>query len=219
MSKTTLSKQYEASEVEPRWLRFWLSHDFFHADETAPKAPYSIALPPPNVTGSLHIGHALGFTLQDILVRWRRMQAYNAMWLPGTDHAGIATQLMVERHLQRTEKKSRHDLGRDEFLRRVWDWKEKHGGRIVEQMKVMGCSLDWKRERFTMDAENSRAVREAFVRLYEEGLIYRAERLINWCTRCRTALSDLEVDVKEEKGSLWHIAYPVVGSEDRLTVA
>jgi valyl-tRNA synthetase len=207
MTNRQPSKAYDPAAVEPKWYRFWLDQDYFHADAAAPKTPYSIVIPPPNVTGSLHMGHALTFTIQDVLIRWRRMQAYNAMWLPGTDHAGIATQLMVERHLQRTENKSRHDLGREEFLRRVWEWKEKHGGRIVEQMKVLGCSLDWKRERFTMDADNSKAVKEAFVRLYEEGLIYRAERLINWCVRCRTALSDLEVDVQEEKGSLWHIRY------------
>src|SRR5688500_11239322 len=219
MSKTTLSKQYEASEVEPRWLRFWLSHDFFHADETAPKAPYSIALPPPNVTGSLHIGHALGFTLQDILVRWRRMQAFNAMWLPGTDHAGIATQMLVERQLRRTENKSRHDLGRDAFLERVWAWKERYGNRIVEQMKVVGLSLDWARFAFTMDDPRSAGVREAFVRLHEEGLIYRAKRLVNWCTDCFTAVSDLEVEYVDEAGHLWELHYPVAGSDRVLTVA
>ncbi len=215
MTNRQLPKAYDPSEVEPKWYRFWMDQDYFHADEAAPKTPYSIVIPPPNVTGSLHMGHALGSTLQDILIRWRRMQAYNAMWLPGTDHAGIATQIMVERDLAKTEKKSRHDVGREAFLARVWAWKERHGGRILEQMKTMGFSLDWKRERFTMDDGLSHAVREAFVRLYEEGLIYRARRLINWCTRCHTALSDLEVDVNDEQGSIWSIAYPVTGSEAR----
>src|SRR5688572_16245150 len=211
-----LPKAYDPTQVEPKWYRFWLEQDYFHADAAAPKTPYSIVIPPPNVTGSLHMGHALGFTIQDVLIRWRRMQAYNAVWIPGTDHAGISTQIIVERDIQRTEKKSRHDLGREEFLRRTWAWKEKHGNRISEQMRVMGYSLDWARERFTMDAGLSRAVRECFVRLYEEGLIYRARRLINWCSRCHTALSDLEVDVNDEKGHLWHIAYPVPGSDQRL---
>jgi valyl-tRNA synthetase len=214
-----LPKAYDPTEVEPKWYRFWLEHDYFHADAAAPKTPFSIVIPPPNVTGSLHMGHALGSTIQDILVRWRRMHAYNAMWLPGTDHAGISTQIMVERDLARSEKKTRHDLGRDAFLERVWSWKEKYGGRIVEQMKAMGFSLDWARERFTMDEGLSRAVRECFVQLHDDGLIYRARRLINWCTRCMTALSDLEVDVEDEKGSIWHIAYPVPGSDERLVVA
>ena len=216
---TELGKAYDPTQVEQRWYRVWLEQNYFHADAAAPKAPYSIVIPPPNVTGSLHMGHALFATIQDILIRWRRMQAYNAMWLPGTDHAGIATQMVVERALQREEGKSRHDLGREEFVKRVWQWKEKNGGRITEQLKVMGCSLDWERERFTLDEGLSTAVREAFVRLYEEGLIYRARRLINWCARCRTALSDLEVEHEEVDGSLWHIAYLVVGSDEKLEVA
>jgi valyl-tRNA synthetase len=214
-----LSKAYDPAEVEGRWYRYWLEQGYFHAEAQTPKTPYSIVIPPPNVTGSLHMGHALGDTIQDILVRWKRMQGYNAMWLPGTDHAGIATQTVVERALLRDEKKTRHDLGREEFLRRVWAWKEKNGGRIVEQMKALGLSLDWTRERFTMDEGLSKAVREAFVTLHEEGLIYRARRLINWCPRCQTALSDLEVEHKEQEGSLWHIAYPVDGTNERLTVA
>jgi valyl-tRNA synthetase len=205
--------------VEPRWLRHWLDKGYFHADAAAAMAPYAITLPPPNVTGSLHIGHALGGTIQDILVRWRRMQGANAMWMPGIDHAGIATQMLVERDLTRREQKSRHDLGREKFLERVWQWKEKYGGRILEQMKVLGFSLDYERERFTMDAGASAAVREVFVRLYEEGLIYRAHRLVNWCTDCHTALSDLEVNNVDENGQLWELAYPVVGSDQRITVA
>ena len=183
-------------------------------DANTPKAPYTIVIPPPNVTGSLHMGHALFATLQDILTRWRRMQGYNALWLPGTDHAGIATQLVVERRLWREEQKSRHDIGREAFLERVWQWKQRSGGRIIEQLKVMGASCDWQRERFTMDEGLSRAVREAFVRLYEEGLIYRARRLINWCPRCHSALSDLEVEHNETDGKLWHIAYPVGSGGD-----
>jgi valyl-tRNA synthetase len=219
VSTSALPKQYDPSEVEPRWMRFWLDQGYFHADAAAAKAPFSITLPPPNVTGSLHMGHALGGTIQDILIRWRRMQGANAMWMPGTDHAGIATQMLVERDLARREGKSRHDLGREAFLERVWQWKEKYGGRIAEQMKVMGFSLDWERERFTMDPGASAAVREVFVRLHEQGLIYRAHRLVNWCTDCYTALSDLEVNNVDEKGHLWDIEYPVVGTDRRITVA
>ena len=219
MRHTELPKAYDPRDVEARWYKFWLEHDFFHADANIPKTPYSIVLPPPNVTGSLHMGHALTGTIQDILVRWRRMQAYNAMWLPGTDHAGIATQIMVERDLQRAEGKTRHDIGRDAFLERVWSWKERHGDRIVEQMQALGQSCDWQRQRFTMDPQLSRAVVEAFVRLHEQGLIYRSRRLINWDPDHQTALSDLEVDNVDEKGSLWEIRYPIVGSEEHLTVA
>ncbi len=218
---TELSKSYDPAAVEQKWYRFWLEQHYFHADAQTPKAPFSIAIPPPNVTGSLHMGHALFVTIQDVLIRWKRMCAYNAMWMPGTDHAGIATQMVVERMLHAHEGKSRHDLGREEFTKRIWAWKEKHGGRITEQLKVLGASLDWERERFTMDEGLSRAVREAFVRLYDEGLIYRAERLINWCSVCYTALSDLEVEHEESQGSIWHIAYPVVGGAEgeRLIVA
>jgi valyl-tRNA synthetase len=213
-----LPKAYDPAQVEQKWYRFWLEQRYFHADAQTPKAPFSIAIPPPNVTGSLHMGHAMFVTIQDLLIRWRRMGAYNAMWMPGTDHAGIATQMVVERWLQATEGKSRHDLGREEFVKRVWQWKEKNGSRISEQLKVLGASLDWQRERFTMDEGLSKAVREAFVRLYEEGLIYRANRLINWCPSCRTALSDLEVEHEETQGQIWHIAYPL-DAEHRLVVA
>jgi valyl-tRNA synthetase len=214
-----LPKQYDPTEVEARWLRFWQSQDFFHADASAPKAPYSITLPPPNVTGSLHMGHALGGTLQDTLIRWRRMQGFNAMWMPGTDHAGIATQMLVERDLKRKEGKSRHELGRDAFLARVWQWKERYGGRIGEQLRLMGFSLDWERARFTMDEPSSAAVREAFVRLHEEGLIYRAQRLVNWCTDCYTAVSDLEVNSEDEQGQLWEIKYPLADGSGEIVVA
>jgi valyl-tRNA synthetase len=214
-----LPKAYDPAQVEQRWYRFWLEQRYFHADAQIPKAPFSIAIPPPNVTGSLHLGHALFVTIQDILIRWRRMGAYNAMWMPGTDHAGIATQMVVERSLKALEGKSRHDLGRDDFIKRVWQWKEKNGNRIIEQLKVMGASCDWERERFTMDEQLSKAVRHAFVRLYQEGLIYRAQRLINWCPTCRTALSDLEVEHQETNGSLWHIAYPLPDGAGQLVVA
>ncbi len=217
---TDLPKAYDPASVEQKWYRFWLEQKYFHGDAATPKAPFSIMIPPPNVTGALHMGHAIFVTIQDLLIRWRRMGAYNAMWLPGTDHAGIATQMVVERQVQALENKSRHDLGRDEFLKRVWAWKEKNGDRIIEQMKVMGASCDWERTRFTMDEGLSKAVAEAFVRLHEEGLIYRAERLINWCSRCYTALSDLEVEHEEGKqGHLWSIAYPIAGTSERLVVA
>ncbi|HYO57770.1 valine--tRNA ligase [Archangium sp.] len=196
-----------------------MERNYFRAEATSDKPSFCIVLPPPNVTGSLHLGHALTATIQDILIRWKRMNGFNALWVPGTDHAGIATQMVVERELKEKEKKSRHDLGREKFLERVWEWKNKYGNRIREQHKVLGASLDWSRERFTMDPGVSAAVREVFVRLYEEGLIYRAQKLINWCPSCHTALSDLEVEHEEKQGSLWHIQYPVKGSDRKLTVA
>jgi len=211
MNDQELSKSYDPTEVEGRWYPLWLEKGYFTAAATSDKPPFCIVLPPPNVTGSLHLGHALTATIQDILSRWKRMSGFNVLWLPGTDHAGIATQMVVEKELKKTEGKSRHDLGREEFLKRVWTWKEKYGARIGEQHQVLGASLDWTRERFTMDPGLSRAVREVFVRLHEEKLIYRAAKLINWCPSCRTALSDLEVEHEEKDGSLWHIRYPVEG--------
>jgi len=208
---TALPKQYDPSEVEPRWFRFWNENGFFHADETSPTVPYSITLPPPNVTGSLHMGHALGSTLQDILIRWKRMAGFNAMWMPGTDHASIAVHVLLEKDMARKENKTRFDLGRDEFMKRAWAWKERSGHRITEQEKLMGFSLDWQRERFTMDEKSNRAVTEAFVRLHEEGLIFRAKRMINWDYASQTVVSDLEVDTVEENGSLWEIRYPLPG--------
>ncbi|TQF12512.1 valine--tRNA ligase [Myxococcus llanfairpwllgwyngyllgogerychwyrndrobwllllantysiliogogogochensis] len=216
---TELSKAYEPTEVEARLYAFWLERDYFRAAATSDKPAFSIVLPPPNVTGSLHIGHALTATIQDILTRWKRMSGFNALWLPGTDHAGIATQMVVEKELKKTEGKSRHDIGREAFLKRVWEWKGKYGARIGEQHRFLGASLDWSRERFTMDEPSSAAVREVFVRLYEEGLMYRAQKLINWCPSCRTALSDLEVEHEEKNGSIWHIRYPIKGSDRTLTVA
>ncbi len=216
-----LAKGYEHREVEARWYQRWKERGYFHGDEHDRSRPaFSIVLPPPNVTGSLHLGHALTATLQDVLIRWKRLSGFNTMWLPGTDHAGIATQMVVEKELKRTEKKSRHDLGRAEFLRRVWAWKEQYGSRIGQQHEALGASLDWQRERFTMDEGLSRAVREVFVRLHEEGLIYREKKLINWCTDCRTALSDLEVEHEEaHQGELWSFAYPLADGSGEIVVA
>jgi valyl-tRNA synthetase len=196
------------SKVEERWYRFWTDKKYFHATLDHPGEPYTIVIPPPNITGSLHIGHALNNTLQDILIRWRRMQGRNTLWIPGTDHAGIATQNVVERQLM-AEGSSKEALGREAFIARVWDWKEQSGGTILQQLKRLGASCDWDRLRFTMDEGLSKAVREVFVRLYEEGLIYRGERLINWCPRDLTALSDIEVEHEETKGKLYHIRYPL----------
>ena len=213
-------KNYEPKEIEPRWYAEWMARGYFHGDAAAPKAPFAIVIPPPNVTGSLHMGHALGTTIEDIFTRWRRMAAYNAMWLPGTDHAGIATQMVVERELREKEKKSRHDIGRPAFIERVWDWRQRTGDRILEQLKRMGASLDWDRTTFTMDPPYSAAVVEAFVRLHEEGLIYRARRLINWCPSCRTALSDLEVIYDEgTQGELYEFAYPLADGSGEVVVA
>ncbi len=185
---------------------------------TAPSPVSSIVIPPPNVTGVLHMGHALNNTLQDILVRFKRMDGFDALWMPGTDHAGIATQNVVERQLA-AEGKDRHALGRDAFIKRVWEWKAKSGGQIITQLKRLGCSCDWSRERFTMDEGLSRAVREVFVRLYEEGLIYKGDYIINWCPRCQTALADLEVEHDPHDGHLYHIKYPLADGEGGLTVA
>ncbi|MCK6538184.1 MAG: valine--tRNA ligase [Polyangiaceae bacterium] len=211
---TELPKAYEPADVEPRWYEFWQSEGVFRAsvDPDDQRPAYVIALPPPNVTGSLHMGHALMGTLEDALIRHQRMRGKNTLWQPGIDHAGIATQTVVERQLRR-ENLSRHDLGREKFVERVWQWKEQSGGRIAEQMRALGCSADWERTKFTMDPELSRAVKESFVRLYEDGLIYRATRLINWCSDCRTALSDLEVENEEAQGELYEFAYPVVGAD------
>jgi valyl-tRNA synthetase len=218
--KPDLPRTYDPPTLETRWYEEWLEKRYFHADATAPKAPFSIVIPPPNVTGSLHMGHALGRGIEDIFTRWRRMAGYNAMWLPGTDHAGIATQLVVERNLRETEGKTRHDIGREAFVARVWSWREQYGSRILKQLQVMGCSVDWDRTAFTMDPGYSRAVTEVFVRLYQEGLLYRASRLINWCISCRTALSDLEVEYDEgAQGELYQFAYPFADGSGEVVVA
>jgi valyl-tRNA synthetase len=212
-----LAKGYEPHDVEKRWYAEWEGKGYFRAAATSDKKPYSIVIPPPNVTGALHMGHALNNTLQDILCRWKRMQGYNVLWMPGTDHAGIATQNVVERQLA-AEGKDRHDLGREEFIERVWKWKAESGGQIIGQLKRLGASCDWERERFTMDEGLSTAVRTVFVKLHEDGLIYRDNRLINWCPRCHTALSDIEVEHEDKKGHLWHIRYPVAGEPDTYVV-
>ncbi|MBT0663296.1 valine--tRNA ligase [Geobacter pelophilus] len=217
MTEKELAKVYEPQAVEEKWYRYWESGGYFAAAETSDKKPYSIVIPPPNVTGALHMGHALNNTLQDILCRWKRMQGYNVLWMPGTDHAGIATQNVVERQLA-AEGKDRHDLGREAFIERVWKWKGESGGQIIGQLKRLGASCDWERERFTMDEGLSKAVRTVFVKLYEDGLIYRDNRLINWCPRCHTALSDIEVEHEEKKGHLWHIRYPVAGEPGKFVV-
>ncbi|HWR58617.1 MAG TPA: valine--tRNA ligase, partial [Thermodesulfovibrionales bacterium] len=201
-----LNKSYNPEGIEKQWYEVWLERGYFSPDP-AGNDPYSIVIPPPNVTGSLHMGHALNATLQDILIRWKRMLGFKALWIPGTDHAGIATQNVVERQLD-SEKLDRHKLGRDAFIEKVWKWKAEYGGRIIHQLKSLGASCDWSRERFTLDEGLSRAVREVFVRLYEDGLIYRDNRLINWCPRCHTALSDLEVEHEETDGILTYIRYP-----------
>ena len=209
MSTPQLDKTYDPKAVEARWYEVWSRQGYFHASPTAPGQPYCIVIPPPNVTGSLHVGHALNHSLQDILIRWRRMQGRNVLWLPGTDHAGIATQNVVEKQLM-TEGTSRESLGRERFIERVWQWKATSGNTIVNQQKQLGESCDWDRLRFTMDEGLSKAVLEVFVRLYEDGLIYRGKRLINWCPRCLTALSDIEVEHEDVKGKLYHIRYPLV---------
>src|SRR5437762_3935275 len=215
-----LDKPYEPAQVEPRWAREWEEQGYFHAEDASEKPPYCIVLPPPNVTGSLHLGHALTAAIEDALIRWKRMSGFNALWMPGVDHAGIATQMVVERELQRTEKKTRHDLGRDEFVRRVWRWKDEYGNRIAQQHRALGASLDWERERFTMDEHSVRAVREAFVRLHEKGLLYRAERLIHWCVKDRTALSDLEGEYKEHaQAEQSKYAYPIEDGSGEIAVA
>ncbi len=219
MSTPQLEKTYDPHAVEDRWYHVWNQRGYFHASTSHPGRPYCIVIPPPNVTGSLHVGHALNNSLQDLLIRWRRMQGRNVLWMPGTDHAGIATQNVVERQLA-SEGFSREQIGRDKFIERVWAWKAQSGGTIVQQLKRLGASCDWERERFTMDEGLSKAVLEVFVRLYEEKLIYRGERLINWCPRCLTALSDIEVEHEDVKGKLYHIRYPLTDDPNTfLTVA
>jgi valyl-tRNA synthetase len=218
MSKGSLSKSFESHAAEARWYQYWLDHNFFRAEDSSPKPQFSIVIPPPNVTGMLHMGHALNNTLQDVITRARRMQGYNALWMPGTDHAGIATQNVVEQELAK-EGVTRHDLGREKFIKRVWEWKEKYGGVIINQLKRLGCSCDWSREAFTMDEERSMAVRETFVRLYNDGLIYQGDYIVNWCPRCHTAISDLEVEYDERNGFLWQIHYPYAEGNGGVVVA
>lgn len=214
----SLPTVYDPQIVEEKWYQFWLEKNYFHVEVDTKANPYCIVIPPPNVTGVLHLGHALDNTLQDILIRWRRKQGYNTLWMPGTDHAGIATQAKVEESLAK-EGISKHDIGREKFLDRVWDWKEKYGGTIIRQLKRLGASCDWGRERFTMDEGCSEAVREVFIRLYEKGLIYRGSYLINWCPKCQTTISDIEVEHEEREGNLWHIRYPLADGSGFIEVA
>src|SRR5687767_10265975 len=207
-------KAYEPQAVEEKWYAFWLEQQCFVADPASKKPPYSIVIPPPNVTGVLTLGHVLNNTIQDILSRTVRMKGFEVLWLPGTDHAGIATQAVVERTLKKEGAiKHRDDLGREKFLEKVWEWKEKHGGIIIQQLKKLGCSCDWSRERFTMDPEYSRCVTRVFVDLYKKGLIYHGKRMVNWDPATRTALSDEEVIMTEERGHLWHIKYPLLNPD------
>ena len=217
MSHKELDKVYNPKVVEDKWYKFWEKGKFFHADVHSNKPSYTIVIPPPNVTGMLTMGHILNNTIQDLLIRWKKMQGYETLWMPGTDHAGIATQNKVEQAL-REEGVSRHDLGREKFLQRVWEWKEKYGGIILQQLRKLGASCDWDREAFTFSPELSNAVREVFVRLYEKGLIYRGRRLINWCPACHTALADEEVENREEDGGFWSIAYPFADGDGEIVV-
>ena len=216
--KKELPKVYEPREVEGRVYEMWEKNGCFEGHRDPDKRPFTIVMPPPNVTGQLHMGHAMDCTLQDILIRFKRMQGYAALWVPGTDHAGIATQIKVEEELRKSEGLTRYDLGREKFLERVWDWKHKFGNRIVEQQKKLGASCDWSRARFTMDEGLSNAVRHVFVSLYNKGLIYKGSRIINWCPHCVTALSDAEVEYQDKPGSFWHIRYPIAGEEGRYVI-
>ncbi len=202
-----LAKQYNPADVEDRTYKFWCDHKYFHAEVDKSKKPYTIVIPPPNITGQLHMGHALDNTLQDILIRWRRMQGYEALWLPGTDHASIATEAKIVEAM-RKEGVTKEEIGREEFLKRAWAWKEQYGSRIIEQLKKMGSSCDWDRERFTMDEGCSKAVKEVFVNLYNKGLIYQGKRMVNWCPHCRTTISDAEVEYEDQAGHFWHLRYP-----------
>ena len=213
-----MEKHYDPKTTEDKWYKIWLERNAFHGDETKDGKKYSVVIPPPNVTGILHMGHALNITIQDILVRWYRMRGFNTTWIPGTDHAGIATQNVVERALKK-EGKNREDLGRDAFIERVWQWREEYGGTIIRQLKKLGASCDWERERFTMDEGLSNAVTEVFVKLYEKGLIYRGNYIINWCPRCHTALADEESEHVDSNGKMYYIRYPVKDADDFIVVA
>lgn len=213
-----LDKVYNPADVEAKTYQFWTENDLFKAEIDADKKPYTIVMPPPNITGELHMGHAMDATWQDILIRHKRMQGYSALWIPGTDHASIATEALIVADMKK-EGLHKEDIGRDAFVERAWEWKEKYGGRITEQLKELGASCDWSRERFTMDEGGSKAVKNVFVRLFDEGLIYRGERIINWCPYCLTSISDAEVEHEEQQGNLWHIRYPVVGTDEYIVVA
>lgn len=213
-----LAKQYDPKDVEDRTYKFWLDGNFFHAKPDPEKKPYTIVIPPPNITGQLHMGHALDNTLQDILIRYHRMQGYDTLWLPGTDHASIATEAKIVEAMAK-EGLTKDDVGREGFLERAWAWKEKFGGRIIEQLKKLGSSCDWERERFTLDEGCNEAVNEVFCNLYEKGLIYRGERIINWCPHCLTSISDAEVEYEDQAGHFWHLRYPFKDGSGYLELA
>ncbi|MBP8681936.1 MAG: valine--tRNA ligase, partial [Clostridia bacterium] len=213
-----LDKQYSPQNVEDRTYKFWCDHKYFHAEVNPDKKPYTIVIPPPNITGQLHMGHALDETLQDILIRWRRMEGYETLWLPGTDHASIATEAKIVEAM-RKEGITKEEIGREKFLERAWEWKAQYGGRIVEQLKKLGSSCDWDRERFTLDEGCSKAVREVFCKLYDKGLIYRGERIINWCPHCLTSISDAEVEYEDQAGHFWHLRYPFKDGSGYLELA
>ena len=218
--ENNIPKVYDPVAVEKKWYEYWEKNGCFHVEADSSKKPFCIVMPPPNITGKLHMGHALDNTLQDILIRWHRMMGDNTLWMPGYDHAGLATQIKVEEEIKKNEGLTRYDLGREEFLKRVWQWKEQYGERIFTQLKSLGVSCDWDRKRFTLDEGCSKAVREVFVSLYEKGLIYKGTRIINWCVHCNTALSDVEVEHKDDTGHLWYIKYPLAGEKDQyLTIA
>ncbi len=219
MTKENLATKYNPKEFEEKIYKMWMEENHFSAEVNNDKEPYTIVLPPPNITGQLHMGHALDQTLQDVLIRWKRMQGYEALWLPGTDHASIATEVKVVEKIYKDEGKTKEEIGRDEFLKRAWTWKEEYGNRITQQMKKLGSSCDWSRERFTMDEGCNKAVTEVFIRLYEKGYIYRGNRLINWCPDCQTSLSDAEVEHGEKQGHFWHIKYPVKDSDEHIEIA
>src|SRR5947209_13359454 len=211
---TELAKQYEPREAQQRWRQFWDQRGYFHSRPDANREPFCIVIPPPNVTGALHMGHALNNTLQDVLIRWRRAQGYNALWIPGTDHAGIATQAVVERRLRDEEKMTRHDLGREELVRRIWQWKDQYEKRILGQLRALGCSCDWARTRFTLDPVCARAVRQTFFNLFRDEFIYRGKRLVNWDTHLQTAVADDEIFHETVKGGFWTFRYPVKGTDE-----
>ena len=206
-------------EFEKRIYDMWLKGKFFEAHPNPEKEPFTVMMPPPNITGQLHMGHALDETLQDIIIRFKRMSGYETLWMPGTDHASIATEVKVVERMKKEEGLSKSDVGRDGFLQRAWAWKEQFGGRIVEQQKALGISCDWSKSAFTMDENCSNAVLDAFVRYYKKGLIYRGNRIINWCPHCHTALSDAEVEYEEQQSNLWYYKYPVVGEDDAIVIA
>src|SRR3989344_896431 len=215
---SNFDRPYNSKEVEDKIYKLWEKSGCFNPDKRIKAKSFCITVPPPNVTGSLHMGHALNAVIQDILIRKKRMEGYKTLWLPGTDHAGIATQNVVEKELKK-QNVSRHDLGREKFLEKVWEWKEKYGGIILNQFKKLGCSMDWSRVRFTMDEQYQKAVNEAFLRYYKKGWLYKAERVINWCVRCQTSLSDLELEYKEERSKLLHIKYPLLNEKGFIIVA